>query len=103
MLLHFADAKKAYFNGRPKRSLYLRLPKELGLGPEVVGRLVRCCCGTRDAATIWESFFADALTGMGFIQGKASPCCFFHPDLRVSVVVHGDDFTALGAASSIDA
>ena len=41
--LHFADARKAYFNGTPERSLYLRLPKELGLGPGVAGRLLMCC------------------------------------------------------------
>ena len=37
--LSFVDIVKAYFNGRPTRSLYVRLPKELGLGREVVGKL----------------------------------------------------------------
>ena len=40
--LHFADARKAYFNGTPTRNLYLRLPKELGLPANVLGRLVKC-------------------------------------------------------------
>ena len=80
----------------------MRLPKELGLGAEVVGRLVRCCYGTRDAGAIWETFFSDALVSMGFVQGKASPCTFHHPDWDVSVVVHGDDFAAAGAPSSLD-
>ena len=39
---------------------------------------------------------------MGFIQGGASPCCFQHPEWKVSVVVHGDDFTALGTAHGLD-
>ena len=29
--LSFVDIQKAYFNGKPKRSLYVRLPPELGL------------------------------------------------------------------------
>ena len=100
--LHFADAKKAYFNGKPVRSLYLRLPKEMGMSSNVVGRLLRCCYGTRDAGSIWEAVFADSLCSMGFIQGKASPCTFHHPGWNVSVVVHGDDFTALGTPSKLD-
>ena len=38
---------------------------------------------------------------MGFEQGVASPCCFYHPVWRVSLVVHGDDFTALGTDPSL--
>ena len=51
--------------------------------------------GTRDAGAIWESVHCAALLKMGFTQGIASPCCFHHRDWGVSVVVHGDDFTAL--------
>ena len=47
--LHFLDVTKAYFNGVPKRSMCIRLPVELGLGKNVVGRLRRCIYGTRDA------------------------------------------------------
>ena len=100
--LHFADARKAYFNGRPDRSLYLRLPRELGLPPNVLGRLVRCCYGTRDAGSIWETFYTDSLISMGFLQGRSSPCVFYHPTWDVQVVVHGDDFTALGTSTSLD-
>ena len=59
--------------------------------------------GTRDAGAIWESCYASALTKLGFIQGQASPCCFVHPAWGVSVVVHGDDFTALGTSEGLDA
>ena len=100
--LHFADARKAYFNGRPARSLYIKLPKELGFGNETVGKLERSCYGTRDAGSIWEAFYVDALTSAGFIQGRSSPCCFWHPLWEVSVIVHGDDFTALGTDASLD-
>ena len=58
--------------------------------------------GTRDAGAIWESCYSDALVQMGFTAGAASPCCFYHAAWGVSVVVHGDDFTALGTANALD-
>ena len=39
---------------------------------------------------------------MGFVQGRASPCCFYNPTWDLHVVVHGDDFTALGTDKSLD-
>ena len=100
--LSFVDIRKAYFNGRPKRNIYIRLPPELGLPRETLGKLARCMYGTRDAGAIWEQCFADCLVQLGFQQGAASPCCFHHPAWEVSVVVHGDDFTALGTDESLD-
>ena len=100
--ISFVDVKKAYFYGVPERTLYVRLPPELGLGKGVVGKLVRCMYGTRDAGAIWENCYATCLTGIGFTQGIASPCCFVHPEWQVSVVVHGDDFTALGSPDALN-
>ena len=100
--LSFVDIRKAYFNGKPKRSLYVRLPPELGLPKDVVAKLERCMYGTRDAGAIWETCYVDCLVGMGFVQGVGSPCCFCHPKWEVSVVVHGDDFSALGTDESLD-
>ena len=34
--LHFLDVRKAYLNALPQRSLYIKLPSELGLGRGVV-------------------------------------------------------------------
>ena len=96
------DIRKAYFNGKPNRSLYVRLPPELGLPRNVLGKLVRCMYGTRDAGAIWETCYVDCLVGMGFAQGLGSPCCFYHSEWKISVVVHGDDFTALGTDESLD-
>ena len=67
----------------------------------MVGTLVRCMYGTRDASAIWQTCYTDCLVGMGFVQGVASPCCFEHKAWKVSVVVHGDDFTALGNADGL--
>ena len=100
--LSFVNSRKACFNGRTNRSLYVRLPPELGLPRNTVGKLERCMYGTRDAGAIWESCYVDCLVNMGFIQGSGSPCCFEHPVWKVAVVVHGDDFTALGTDEALD-
>ena len=100
--ISFVDVCKAYFYGVPERTIYVRLPPEVGLGKQVVGKLVRCMYGTRDAGAIWETCYTTCLTGLGFIQGTASPCCFTPPVWKVSVVVHGDDFTALGSPDALN-
>ena len=46
---------------------------------------------------LWEETYAEVLTAAGFVRGRASPCCFRHPQRGISVVCHGDDFTALGS------
>ena len=58
--------------------------------------------GTRDAGAIRKQCYVDALVGMGFSQGLGSPCCFYQSEWQISVVVHGDDFTALGTDKSLD-
>ena len=56
--LSFADVKKAYFCGVPEREIFVRLPPELGVSKQYVGKLVRCKYGTRDTGAIWESCYA---------------------------------------------
>ena len=53
--LSFIDVVKAYFNAIPKRKMFVRLPKEMGMSNGVYGKLVRCMHGTRDAAHLWET------------------------------------------------
>ena len=100
--LSFVDIRKAYFNGIPKRPVYMMFPREMGLPSNMVGKLVRCAYGTRDAGAIWEDTYRGALEEMGFISGMASPCCFHHPTRKLQLVVHGDDFTTLGVKKEID-
>ena len=102
MRLSFVDVRKAYFNGIPKRNIYMSLPKEMGLPSHFVAKQVRCVYGTRDAGAIWEDVYRDTLEAIGFTSGVASPCCFKHPTKNISVVVHGDDFTALGDDDTLD-
>ena len=99
--MSFVDVRKAYFLGVPARTLNVQYPNELGAGPGRVGRPVRCMHGTRDAGAIWKGWYTQALASMGIVQGKASPCCVYHPAWQVQVVVHGDDLTALGTDESL--
>ena len=74
--LGFVDIRKAYFNGIPKRNVFMSLPRELGLPGHWVGHQVRCVYGTRDAGAIWEDTYRNALESMGFTSGRSSPCVF---------------------------
>ena len=56
------DVTKAYFHAEPKRKIYVRVPKEIGMPSCTVGRLKRCCDGTRDAGMRRENLYADAWT-----------------------------------------
>ena len=69
--------------------------RELGLG-KMITKQTKGVYGTRDAGMIWEETYRKCLEDMGFISGLASPCCFRHPLWNVELVVHGDDFTAMG-------
>ena len=86
----------------PKERLIWHFQKELGLPSNLVGKLVRCAYGTRDAGAIWEDTYRGALESMGFISGIASPCCFHHLDRNIKLVVHGDDSTTMGLKSDLD-
>ena len=39
---------------------------------------------------------------MGFKQGTASPCVFYHEKRKLRMVIHGGDFTALGFDEDLD-
>ena len=72
------------------------------MSKNVVGHLRRCMYGTRDAGALWEGTYRSQLEAMGFQCGRASPCCFFNEKTGVSIVVHGDDLTALGCKQALD-
>ena len=97
----FIDVRKAYFNAHVDRPTYVELPSEMQR-PGHCGRLRRCMYGTGSAATKWGYTYTQALGRLGFIQGRASPCCFAHESRDLKVVVHGDDFTVLGRDEDLD-
>ena len=99
--MDFIDVRRAYFHAKARRAVYVKLPKEddqIGM----CGRLLKAMYGTRDAAQNWEHAYVDFLESAGFNHGVASPCVFYNQKRDVRVVVHGDDFTVLGAAIHLD-
>ena len=58
--------------------------------------------GTRDAAQNWEVTYTAFMNEIGFINGKSTPCVFYHKEKELRIVAHGDDFTVLGHEESLD-
>ena len=51
---------------------------------------------------IWEQCDRNALEAMGFTSGVSNPCLFQHAERAMTVVVHGDDFTAMATDVDLD-
>ena len=100
MQVTLVDISRAYFNAFITREVFVELPPEAGYGKNVIGKLVKCMYGTRDAAQGWEGAYRTALETMGFKRGRASPCVFYHAGRQVFLTVHGDDVLATGSANS---
>ena len=96
--LMYADVSRAYFYAKAERPVYVKLPDEdRGAGDEgKCGRLKMSMYGTRDAALNWSKEYGDTLREAGFVQGRSNPCLFHHAKQGVSIMVHGDDFVAVG-------
>ena len=89
-----------HFYGVPKRRIYIELPDEDST-PGMVGRLTKSMYGTQDAPNIWQQHYTQLLVKAGYIRGKSNGSVFYHPTLEVRVLVHGDDFMALGDADAL--
>ena len=96
--LLYADVSRAYFYAPAARPVYVQLPDEdKEPGDEgMCGKLRVSMYGTRDAAMNWANEYAETLRAAGFVQGKTSPCLFYHAGKDVAIMVHGDDFVAVG-------
>jgi hypothetical protein len=95
MKLEFIDVKRAYFHAPAKRDVYVRLPNE-DAEKGKCGKLLKSMYGTRDAAQNWEEAYTSVMSKSGFQRGIASPCLFYHRQLNLRAVIHGDDLTLLG-------
>ena len=96
--LMYADVSRAYFYAKAIRPVYVQLPdedREEG-DEERCGKLKMSMYGTRDAALNWALEYGETLKAAGYEQGRANPCLFHHSGLGVSIMVHGDDFVAVG-------
>ena len=81
--------------------MYVKLPPEDD-EPGKCGKLNVSLYGTRDAASNWEHTYTQGLIEDGWSPGVAFPCCFYHNELQMSLVIHGDDFTFLGVDDALD-
>ena len=75
--------------------VYIELPGEAGREGKC-GRLNKWLYGMRNAASAWEKHYSDTLEDLGFVKSKVAPTVFYHAELGVRCVVHGDDFTFSG-------
>lgn len=99
----YADVSRAYFYAPAARPVYVKLPeedREEG-DEEMCGKLRVSMYGTRDAALNWAVEYGETLKDAGYRQGIANPCLFWHPKKDVTVVVHGDDFVAVGSEENL--
>ncbi len=99
----YADVSRAYFYAKASRPVYVTIPEEdREPGDEnCCGKLRVSMYGTRDAALNWATEYGDTLKAAGFKQGISSPCIFRHEKKGVVVMVHGDDFVAVGEGEQL--
>ena len=97
--LMYADVSRAYFYAKAVRPVYVVLPQEDRQpgDEELCGELVMSMYGTRDAALNWTTEYSNTLIESGYIQGQSNGCLFYHPGRDVAIMVHGDDFVAVGS------
>ena len=91
------DVSRAHFMGKAQRTIYIELPEEerQRLGPDVVGLLLRSMYGTQDASHIWQLDYVELLIAGGFTRGRHNAAVFFHFELGIYILCHGDDFVVL--------
>ena len=99
----YADVSRAYFYAKAVRPVYVDLPDEDRVegDEQMCGRLMMSMYGTRDAATNWAAEYTATLIQDGYRRGSANSCLFHHPISGISVMVHGDDFVAVGTKDGL--
>ena len=97
------DISRAFFHAKVTRDVYVQLPNEdKAPGEEqLCGKLRFSMYGTRDAAQNWHQEYTQQLLNVGFEQGKASSCIFYHPQKNIRTYVHGDDYVSRGQLDSL--
>ena len=93
-----------FFHAKVERDVYIQLPEEdRGPGEEAMcGKLRLSMYGTRDAAQNWYKEYSQQLIQVGFIQGIASPCTFYHPKRNIRTYVHGGDYVSIGMPKALE-
>ena len=94
---------RAFFHAKANRQVFVQFAKEdTEAGQEhMCGRLKYNMYVTRDAAQNLYDEYSQQLTNVGFTQGVATPCVFYHKEMGVGTVVHGDGYVSIGKLSSL--
>ena len=58
--------------------------------------------GTRDAAQNWFDAYSRQFIDIGFTQGTASPCTFYHQQRAIRTYVHCDDYVSTGQPKQLN-
>ena len=97
------DISREFFHAKVERDVYVALPDEdRGPGEEhLCGNLRFSMYGTRDAPQNRYKEHSQQLVKMGFIQGIASPCTFYHHARQIRTYVHGDDYVSIGLPGNL--
>ena len=86
---------RAHFYGNAERRVFVTLPEGDRLEGHC-GLLPKSMYGTHDAANIWQRDYTELLLREGFSRNTAWPSVFYNEQMDVRLLVHGDDFVALG-------
>ena len=102
--LSLIDISRAYFNAHcdPANPTFVNFPTEDSGHRDTCGLLLKHMYGTQAAADGWQQEYSSTMIKLGFIQGVASPCVFWHKERELVCSVHGDDFTTAGAKPNLD-
>ena len=76
------DVRRAYFDAKATRDVYIELPKEDSHSArgDMVGKLKLCLYGTRDAAFNWQGTLSQHLIDNGFERGVGFPNVCVHKE-----------------------
>ena len=68
------------------------------------GKLIKLMYGTRAAAHDCQAEVTRTMKDLGFKQGNASPCVFWHRQRErdIKALVHGDDFVSSGEQAELE-
>ena len=95
-----SDVSRAFFEAPMRRKVVVELPSEAydaeDEGEDLVGVLEMSLYGTRDAAANFQNEVAKLMKVLGYTQAVYNASLYRHERHGISVLVHGDDFVAVG-------
>lgn len=75
-------------------------PEGMSVKKGHVLQLLRSLYGLKQAARNWNLLMKEELLKWGFIQSKAEPCMYTHPDRHLIIMVYVDDIIAAASKTS---